>query len=430
MSTDATPSWSGYIFQGEVALCKAIEIINTCGVDIPEHFCLRLEQDEDFSFKTNVLEVFQVKAYLSKDADKLSKYRDVIAELIDKYHYSKTVKKDPTDGRRKIELYSLNRRTRPIHCSLITDKVIIDYEQDHSSFNKRYQAIEFDKFAVIHGVYKLENISDKIDTEIKKIFPADTVSSGDIELKRNFCLNNIVNLIKERHRTKQVKSVPLREIKKWIEKSDIALNSDLFWLTIVKAFLKILSEPIPIYDLADPNEAQWHAKLQQCCENLDHLGFDGVKKLIKERINAHKAISDRDFREDLALYMDAGFIYNIITKAIEGIDFPPCYRDLVFDHNDEKYQLSLISSNISDPPTSFEKIQLQGYFKNIHENNLSDVDYIVTQQITYDKSKVTDLIRNITDVPDTFLDPSIDITNPIKNYGLKKLSETITDLNS
>lgn len=430
MSTDATPSWSGYIFQGEVALCKAIEIINSCEADIPDHYCLRLEQDEDFSIKTELLEVFQVKAYLSTDADKLSKYKDVITELIDKYHYSKTVKKDPNDGRRKIEFYSLNRRKRPIHCSLITDKEIIDYTQDHSSFNKRYQAIEFDKFSVIHGVYKLNNISDKIDTEINKIFPAEELNSWDIELKRNFCLNKIVNLIKERHRTKQVKSVPLIEIKRWIEKSDIAFNSEIFWLTIVKAFLKVLSEPVAIYDLADPNEVLWHYKLQQCCENLDLLGFNGVKKLIKERINAHKAINDRNLREDFALYIDAGIIHSIITKAIEGIDFPPNYKDLTFDHNDEKYQLSLISSNISDPPTSFDKIQLQSYFKNIQENNLSDVDYIITEQITYDQSKVNDLIRNITDVPETFSDTTIDITNPIKNYGLKKLSDTIKDLKS
>ncbi|HCA06463.1 hypothetical protein [Chryseobacterium sp.] len=86
-----------------------------------------------------------------------------------------------------------------------------------------------------------------IDTEINKLFPADTVSQEDIALKRNFCLNNIVNLIEERHRIKQVKSVPLKEIKKWIEQPDIALNSDLFWFTIVKAFLKILSEPLVIY---------------------------------------------------------------------------------------------------------------------------------------------------------------------------------------
>ncbi|WP_426477540.1 hypothetical protein ACP3T3_20320 [Chryseobacterium sp. CBSDS_008] len=430
MSTDATPSWSGYIFQGEVALCRAVEIINSCGDDIPAHYCLRLEQDEDFSIKTNVLEVFQVKAYLGKDADKLNKYRDVISELIDKYHYSKTVKKDPTDGRKRIEFYSLNKRKRPIYCSLITDKEIVDYEQDHSSFNKRYQAIEFDKFAVIHGVYKLENISDKIDTEINKLLATSAVHQEDVALKRNFCLNNIVNLIKERHRTKQVKSVPLREIKNWIEKPDVVLNSDIFWLTVVKSFLKVLSEPMAIYDLSNPNEARYLAKLQECCENLDLIGFDGVKKLIRERINAHKATTDRNFREDLALYMDAGIIHSIITKAIEGIDIPPNYKDLAFEHSDKKYQLSLISSNISDPPTSFDKIKLQGYFKNIQENNLSNVDYIITEQITYDRSKVTDLRRNITDVPDTFLDSSIDITNPIKNYGLKKLSETINDLNS
>lgn len=53
MSADATPSWSGYIFQGEVALSKAIETIRSFGDTIPDDSCLRLEQDEDFSIKTS-----------------------------------------------------------------------------------------------------------------------------------------------------------------------------------------------------------------------------------------------------------------------------------------------------------------------------------------------------------------------------------------
>lgn len=430
MSTDATPSWSGYIFQGEVALCKAIETIRRFGDTVPDDFSLRLEQDEDFSIKTSTLQVFQVKAYLSQDADKLSKYKEVIKELIEKYHYAKSVKKDPTDGRKRIVEYRPEKRKKPINCSLITDKVISDYESDLSSFDDRYKTIDFSKFSVIQGVYTIENITSKIDTGIGNMLPEPNPLYNDIVLKRNYCLNKIVNLIKLRHRTKVVQSIPLKEIKNWILSSDLAYNEDIFWFSVVQAFLKKLSETIPHYDLNDSNDVDLCKKITECYENVDSMDFDRIKKLVRERVNAHVRLGSDDIRVNSVSYMNTDSINNIITKAIEGIVLAPDYENLIYNHNKEKYQLSLISYNISNPPTNPDKIKLQGYFKNIQENNLTDVEYIVTDHVTLDKIIVADLIRNITDVPDTFSDSSINITDPTKNFGLKKLSETITDINS
>lgn len=430
MSTDATPSWSGYIFQGEVALCKAIETIIRFGDTVPDDFSLRLEQDEDFSIKTSTLQVFQVKAYLSQDADKLSKYKEVIKELIEKYHYAKSVKKDPTDGRKRIVEYRPEKRKKPINCSLITDKVISDYESDLSSFDDRYKTIDFSKFSVIQGVYTIENITSKIDTGIGNMLPEPNPLYNDIVLKRNYCLNKIVNLIKLRHRTKVVQSIPLKEIKNWILSSDLAYNEDIFWFSVVQAFLKKLSETILHYDLNDSNDVDLCKKITECYENVDSMDFDRIKKLVRERVNAHVRLGSDDLRVNSVSYMNTDSINNIITKAIEGIVLAPDYENLIYNHNKEKYQLSLISYNISNPPTNPDKIKLQGYFKNIQENNLTDVEYIVTDHVTLDKIIVADLIRNITDVPDTFSDSSINITDPTKNFGLKKLSETITDINS
>lgn len=430
MSTDATPSWSGYIFQGEVALCKALEKIILLGDVIDEAYCLRLEQDEDFSIKTTYLEIFQVKAYLGKDSDRLAKYKDVIKELIDKYHYSRQTKKDPADGRKRITSFSDKRRKKPLNCALITDRCITDFEQDLSSFEEKYKTIDFGKFEVIDGKYTLLNITDKIDDEIKKMFPANSVSSNDIALKRNFCLNNIVKLIKIRHSNKIVKPILLKDIKDWVLKSDHAINTEIFWLTIVQTFLKELSKRLPFYDLTNPQEAILFEKISDCYEKINNLGFEGIKKLIKDRLNAHKMFSEQNIAEHLVMYMDTSFIYNIVTKAIEGIIKTPEYENLVFDHNEEKYQLSLISLNISNPPTGVDKIELQKFFKNIQENNLSDVDYIITDQISFDKDSVADLSRSITDVPETFSDNSIDITNPTKKFGLVNLRDTINNINS
>lgn len=398
MSTDATPSWSGYIFQGEVALCKAIETIISLGDTIPDDFCLRLEQDEDFSLKTNTLEVFQVKAYTV-------------------HHYQKYVK--AWNG--MMTRFGTNK-----------DQNYLYLQKDNVDLTKFDTAIQQDKLTsnVISGVYTLENITSKIDTEIGNLLPEPNPLSNDINLKRNYCLNKIVNLIKLRHRTKVARSIPLTEIKHWILSSDLAYNEDIFWFSAIQIFLRRLSETIPLYDMGDPNDVDLCKKITECYESIDCLDFDNIKKLIRERINAHVTLNNDDIRVNSISYMNTDSIDNIITKAIEGIIQTPNYENLLYNHNKEKYQLSLISGNISDPPTNRDKIKLQGYFKNIQENNLTDIDYIVTDHLTLDKSVVADLRRDIIDVPDTFSDPSINITDPTKNFGLKKLSETITDLNS
>lgn len=72
MSRDASPIWSGYIFQGEVALCKAIEAINNI-VDIQDEYCLKIEQEEDFSLHEIDKQIFQVKAYTGHNYTKYKK---------------------------------------------------------------------------------------------------------------------------------------------------------------------------------------------------------------------------------------------------------------------------------------------------------------------------------------------------------------------
>lgn len=398
MSTDATPSWSGYIFQGEVALCKAIETIISLGDTIPDDFCLRLEQDEDFSLKTDTLEVFQVKAYTV-------------------HHYQKYIK--AWNG--MMTRFDANK-----------DQNYLYLQKDNVDLTKFDAAIQQDKLAsnVISGVYTLKNITSKIDTEIRNLLPDPNPLSNDIRLKRNYCLNKIVNLIKLRHRTKVIRAIPLKEIKNWILSSDLAYNEDIFWLTTVQKFIKKLSETILHYDMNDPSDIACCKKITECYENINSLDFDSIKKLVKERINAHVILSDDDIRSCSIDYLNTDSIDNIIVTAIEEIIQNLDYENLIYNHNKEKYQLSLISLNISDPPKNREIRKIQSYLNNFHENNLTDVDYIVTDHLTFDKTSVADLRRNITDVPDTFSDLSINITDPTKNFGLKKLSETITELNS
>lgn len=392
MSTDATPSWSGYIFQGEVALCKAIEKINELGHNITDDCCLKLEADEDFSLLiNNILEVFQVKAYLTNDANRISKYKTVIEELINKYYYSTDIIQDPSDGRKRTTTYSINARDIPIKCNLITDKSIIDYNIDLSNFQFRFNSINLDYFELQHGFYTLENITRKTDEALKVLLP--DLNDNDIELKRNYCNYIILSAIKERHRTGIVKSFSLNKIKEWTLNSDLAFNQEIAWLSIIKKFFEILRRRIEQYD--ENEESELIEKLTRYFDELDKLHYDDIKILINNRINSHK-ILDKDLKvADIITYLPENEIIEIIIKSFEDIIKDPSFQDLTYNQGENKFQLSLININVNENSRLPQKTRLYEFCTNIEKNNLNEINTIITQNLDLNKGEVNDILRNI-----------------------------------
>ena len=429
MSSDATPSWSGYIFQGEVALCKAIEKINELGDNIPDDYCLNLEADEDFSLLINhVLEVFQVKAYLTNDAIKISKYKNVIEELINKYYYSTNIIQDPSDGRKRITTYSISARNIPIKCNLITDKSIIDYDIRLTDFHSRFSSIDLDYFELQHGTYTLENITRKIDVALKVL--RTDLNDGDIELKRNYCNYKILTAIKERHRTGIVKSFSLNEIKEWILNSDLAFNEEIAWLSIVKKFFEVLRTYIEEYDEND--EIDLKEKLTRYFDELDKLHYDDIKILIKNRINSHKLLKKDLKVEDIITYLSENEIIEIIIKSFEDIIQTPSFQDLTYNHGESKFQLSLININVHENSRLPQKTRLYEFCSNIEKNNLNEINTIITQSLDLNKNQVNDILRNI-------MKPNFEIENESEKtnitdknieFEFKSVGNSINEINN
>ena len=395
MSTDATPSWSGYIFQGEVALCKALETIyDLRNEDIPDTYCLKLEEDEDFSLLINdTLEVFQVKAYLSKNSNRISKYKAVIEELINKYYYQKFIEKNPNDGRSSIETYSLVKRDIPIKSSLITDKAIVDFNPDFDGYFERHKiAINQNYFKLIHGHYTLENIINIIDELIEKIFP--DFDKKSIELKRNHCLVLIHKAIKRRHKTKTPESFKLSDIKQWIKDADSAFNEEIAWVNIIKVFLKTINERINDLDENIPNEFDLKEKLESYYSSLDQLDFETLKNIIRNRLNAHKPDEIKSI-EDLILYFSTEEINRIIIKCFERTNSEPFFDSLSYDLGDKRFQLSLINLELDEYSKNADKIVLHKYCTNIEKKNVSDINTFITKSLDLEKDNVKEILRDI-----------------------------------
>jgi len=424
MSTDATPSWSGYIFQGEVALCKAIETINTLGGTIPANFALNLEQDEDFSIKTNTLEVFQVKAYLSKDADKISKYKKVIQELINKYYYTQTITKDPTDGRKSIKVDSVNPRPDPINCSLITDKVIADFNADLSDFEARYQAGK-DVLTTVQGIYTLDNINQRLFDAIKANRPA--LPDDDVAVKINYCCLRISKLVKQRHSKGIVLSIPFSEIQEWIDNSALAFTLDICWYEITKMFLKYLTDELKDYDHGIPEELAEYHKVNNLVAQLEVMDQNDLKRLIEYYTTPHKSLNTAELRQSYGNFLDESTVKNVSLKALKKINDDPAVKSFQYTKADAageltRYQLLNHNNEYDDNRLGRELFQkhCEEFYK--YPNTL-DIDVFVTRHV----SKTRDDVKlHLQDILST--EPAG--TDSKRLFGFSSITECINDINS
>ncbi|ALR30814.1 hypothetical protein ATE47_09870 [Chryseobacterium sp. IHB B 17019] len=424
MSTDATPSWSGYIFQGEVALCKAIETITALGENIPDNYYLKLEQDEDFSLKTNSIEVFQVKAYLSKDSDKISKYKGVIEELINKYYYSKTVEVDPNDGRKRIKTYSDKVRKKPIKCSLITDKKIVDYPTNLSTFDDRFK-LDTNYFDSVQGIYTLDSINSRLKDAIRNYLNNPNLVDQDLEDKVSYCSKKICDIVKKRHSTKEKESIPLNTIKKWIEDSSVSFTEEICWYEITKIFLNSIADGIDDYDLTDGEELEIYNKIQQSLFEFENLSNVDIVNLLKLYLSPHKKLDNNNLRNSYGSFIDDITVRNIILKGIKKIKISPIFKKLQYIKTIEgkvnRYQL-LIHNEEFDNDTAGKK-KFQKHCEMIYQNPYTkDIDYFVTKGLNKEKDEVKSRLLEIKDIGDDLVDDS-------NYFGFKTIDISINELN-
>lgn len=432
---DATPSWSGYIFQGEVALCMALENIISLGNSIPnEDYCLRLEEDEDFSITTDHLEIFQVKAYLSNDSNKFSKYKDVIEELISKYYYSITVTSDPNDRRKTIKTYSSIPRDNPIKSTLITALSINDIDERLSTFDEKYKTINFDYFKIIHGQYKLDNISSKIDNAIKTLYP--NLQDSDIEIKRCYCCSEISKKINDRHRTKRKEAIPFNAIKNWLENSPSAFTEEICWYEISKIFFQSLCEDLSYYDLADKEENDIYLKIEQSLRELSSLDSNKLINLLDYHLVPHKMLDKKELRTSYGNYIDKEVVKQVVLEALKKININPLFEKMQYMKREGEnvlcYQLLIHNNQFGND--RIENKKFQEHCEKIHCQPLTkEIDYFVTSNLEREKEDVKSRLYEILATDNEFEEhnkPNSEEDSDSRIFGFRKIDKAIQEINN
>ncbi|WP_413493634.1 ABC-three component system protein [Shewanella baltica] len=248
MAFDASPSWSGFNYQGKVALYYALSLINAdpVGTDFSDR-ALMLEDNEDFEIlcNGNSVSIHQVKAY---NSSAYSKYSDALLEItlelhkqpgvIGKIHTWKQINSKPNlqDLENSIKddlkvLLDEYRDTNPKDGSSIIEKAVStdSYRPKQAAILKaalpELTAAElFDVLNFIHGgqsdainrldsyLYEdnnrfcdLEEVNVKIKSGISIALEARNITCTSEQLEKTFhyFLGMMDRYIIQRHKTKQ-----------------------------------------------------------------------------------------------------------------------------------------------------------------------------------------------------------------------------------
>lgn len=406
MGRDVATIWSGFIFQGEVALCKAIEVINTLDI-IPDVYSLCIEEEEDFSLhKNGDVEIFQVKAYIKHN---YSKYKEAWKKMM-------------------LERHSDNASNN----YLILHKGDID-------LSKFDEGIEDDKLRtnIKAGEYTLGNIHSKLDNEIEKLLVSDNreYHVDDIALIRDYCSGKIHSLIKKRHLTKNREQVSLIEMKQWILEAPRALTENVFWHQITKNLFDNLQSGLEDYYLKEEQYSTYIDNINTAISSLEALSIPEMKRLLEDNIIPHKKVNRRDYRSSLSDFIDSVSVRDIIQQAIKKITLKPDYKSFKYITQNGnlkcEYQLTTHHDDYD-----LEDIAYRNRFQRDCENisrspSTVDTDYFITKNLDMSKEKVEDFLRDQTVSPES-TDEDTNWHNQLDNnceFGFKKIDQVIIELN-
>lgn len=359
---DIVPIWSGFIFQGDVALCRALQKINQLGREnILDNYLLRLEEEEDFSIITENIEIFQVKAYTKHN---YTSYRSAWTSMMQKYPEQRA------------------------NNFLIVQKDGIDFT--------RFQGVEHENLTgtnILSGNYSLSNIDDLLLAEIDTLSESLGIqcNTEDLPSKRTFCSDKISSYVKERHETKVITAIPLNQIINWITEAPITLTLSLAKYEISKLFLNELARNLGLLNLNIDEEKKMFENLQDCYNVIEQLSNEKLYNLIEKHISPHKLLREAYLRNDFANFIDNNSIQRVIVKAVQEIGSHHKYEVLQFIKNEEDtpetYQLTTDVTEF-DLTNSAGRSHLQKHLELIEEGWIQDVDYYVTRGHNISKQEI------------------------------------------
>lgn len=218
---DATPSWSGYNFQGKIALYLVLFTCNQlmkAGAST-EKYSLEIEYLEDISIlhDDKHISLHQVK---SVNSDLLSAYQDAIWILL-----GKSERYSPQNG---VYLHTC-RLIRPFTKDDVkklnaSAKVSVIRERVLKKLDSLYQTLQIYRYPSMGNTYcELNQIDAEIDAQITLYLNNVGINGYDIEKKRLYLLNIIHNHIFTRHLERQKIAQKQLDIKRKIPEIEFSV---------------------------------------------------------------------------------------------------------------------------------------------------------------------------------------------------------------
>ncbi len=378
---DASSIWSGYIFKGNVAICRALEKINElqeAGEDICDTYQLKIEQEEDFSIITNLTQIFQVKAYTSHN---YYNYAEAWKSLMSRYS-------DNANNN-----YLIIQKKNFFHKS-------VDFSQDDIP-NK-----ELLKSNIIDGVYTLENIRELTCSQISKIMGAAGMDANpeNIELKHSYCCMQINDLIKRRHQTKKIEQILLKDILEWVKSSTIVTTEELAWYQAEKRLMDVLTDIALSLDCDEANEIEKIelSKVNKAISAIEALSKEEVKCLLKDNLSPHYPLNENNLLSFNG-FINEESIRSVIGKAIRKIKVHINPTDFTYNINNvgenTLYQLTSHNGTYDITDRSDSRI-LQKECERISKSPIcNDIDYFITGNLNISKEEVSKRIIESSKAP-------------------------------
>lgn len=182
---DATSSWSGFNYQGNVTIYTAICLLNKIGTNEEEirKYEIEIEQNEDFSiyFNGELYSLHQVKSY--QQGDTITKYSEAILQLFAKAICFPTVtnislhtateisnftENDLIDNLKNFKITNLSETKRNLYSETI--KVLFERNQFSNIYKLFKYNKSYDGYLDVELAIPLEDINQSIALELEKFY--------------------------------------------------------------------------------------------------------------------------------------------------------------------------------------------------------------------------------------------------------------------
>ena len=402
----AVPSWSGFVYQGKVAIYTALHILNNVIEDDPysiDKYSLVIEDLEDFViFKNNRVEsIHQVKAKPKNNT--IGQYNEANLLLLGKIaiypHIKEAILHTATELKEFSE-ESLRENIKNFDVSR-SKKAAADYQAGlfDDSYDNYTLAREKLKIASesnnndLQGVIELEHIEEVVKEEIKKIYQKLKYSDmRKVEENIQYIYANFLflveNSVHRSHLDKQKIIIEFTELKNILDSDSIFdYTTDTASLILLHSISNQYDYYIEDYDVEDLVETSFLKKWKEHLTALYKFNKKDFYTLCT-RLTPHKAFNPHDKVKILELMQIAeptgvkDVFFRAILETEERIKVPNDLESAYILRENGKFHSV---TTLTDQAQIFEKIGAK-IFKNIEKSSelfplLFDIDVYITSQL-------------------------------------------------